>query len=317
MEAGTHSPWISRLLEAAGHRVIVANPRKVRAIYTADNKTDRKDAEMLARMVARLPNKRAPSSSPLRHLCTLVLRARMDAKLLYPIRHGSEASQKAFMILKSRDALVRSRVSLINGVRSLLKSIGMILPSGWSAACFARKAREHLDDDHTRLVDAMLECILVHTEEIRLLDKRITAMIEDTYPDAQRLQSVGGVGPITALAFILTVDDPDRFNKARDIGPFLGMTPRRDQSGDCDKQLPITKAGNAMLRRLLVNCATGGSVKSRTPMGWLWFHSNSCRNFYQVFRHVTDAPVVALTCCEERDLWDMDEGLQIRFPKIG
>jgi len=159
------------------------------------------------------------------------------------------------MILKSRDALVRSRVSLINGVRSLLKSIGTLLPSGWSADSFTRKAREHLDEEHTRLVDAMLECILVQTEEIRLLDKRITAMIEDRYPDAQRLQSVGGVGPITALAFILTIDDPHRFNKARDIGPFLGMTPRRDQSGDCDKQLPITKAGNAMLRRLLVNCS--------------------------------------------------------------
>ena len=211
--------------------MIVANPRKVRAIYTADNKTDRKDAEMLARI------------------------ARMDTKLLYPIRHGSEASQKAFMILKSRDALVRSRVSLINGVRSLLKSIGTLLPSGWSADSFTRKAREHLDEEHTRLVDAMLECILVQTEEVRLLDKRITAMLEDRYPDAQRLQSVGGVGPITALAFILTIDDPHRFNKARDIGPFLGMTPRRDQSGDCDKQLPITKAGNAMLRRLLVNCS--------------------------------------------------------------
>ena len=80
-------------------------------------------------------------------------------------------------------------------------------------------------------------------------------MIEQEYPEAQRLQEIPGVGPITALAFILVLEHHNRFKKARDVGPFLGLTPKRDQSGDLDKQLRITKAGNKMLRCLLVNCA--------------------------------------------------------------
>ena len=75
------------------------------------------------------------------------------------------------------------------------------------------------------------------------------------YPETQWLLQVQGVGPVTALAYVLTLEEPTRFEKSRTVGAFLGLTPRRDQSGQSDKQLPITKAGNTYLRQLLVNCA--------------------------------------------------------------
>jgi len=87
------------------------------------------------------------------------------------------------------------------------------------------------------------------------LDKKIDQLCREQYPETQRLQQVPGVGPITALSYILSIEDPKRFAKSSQGGPFLGLTPRRDQSGRVDKQLPITKAGNRYLRRLMVGSA--------------------------------------------------------------
>jgi transposase len=139
METGTHSPWVSRTLIALGCRVLVANARKVRAIWARSQKTDVKDAEMLARI------------------------ARLDPKLLYPIHHRSKKAQLDLEQVKARDLLVRLRTDLINHVRGAVKS--------------------------------------------------------------------------------------------RAIGPHLGLTPRKDQSGSSDKPLRISKEGNVYLRRLLVSCS--------------------------------------------------------------
>src|SRR5260370_10945253 len=100
MEAGCHSPWISRYLQALGSEVIVSNPRKVRAIYQHERKSDQRDAQMLARL------------------------GRMDRALLYPVRHSSEQAQQDLLRIKLRDSLVRARVGLINSVRFSLKSLG-------------------------------------------------------------------------------------------------------------------------------------------------------------------------------------------------
>jgi transposase len=104
-------------------------------------------------------------------------------------------------------------------------------------------------------LEPLIDTISDVSDRIKALDKKIERLIEDQYPEALALQQVQGVGPVTALAYILTIEDPDRFAKSRMVGPYLGLTPRRDQSGDIDKQLPITKAGNAYLRKLLVGCA--------------------------------------------------------------
>jgi len=231
MEASVHSAWISRLLTKLGATVYVGNPRKLRCIWDADDKTDARDARMLARI------------------------ARFDPKLLWPITHRSEEAQRDLQMLKARDALVSARTKLVNSARTSVKAFGLRLPSGWSAGAFACKAADELPEDLLMTLAPVLEAIQTLTDKIKSYDKSIERLAESKYPETERLRQVKGVGPLTALAFRLTIDDPSRFEKSRDVGPFLGLVPRRDQSGSMDKQLHITKAGNRYLRRLLVGCA--------------------------------------------------------------
>jgi transposase len=231
METGTHSPWVSRLLEQKGHRVLVANARKLRAISASHTKNDAEDARMLARL------------------------GRADPALLSPIKHRSEQGQRALLRIKVREALVRSRVNQMNSVRFLLKSLGLAVPSGSKAMTFTRKLRPMLDDATRGLVEPLLTMIDTLNAKIAELDDELDAFGREEHPVTLRLRQVPGVGPLTALAFVLTIEDPARFRDPRDVGAYLGLVPRRDQSGNTDKQLPITKAGNVQLRCLLVNCA--------------------------------------------------------------
>jgi len=231
METGSHSPWLSRFFTKQGHPVLVANARKTRAIWGDDRKSDQRDARMLARL------------------------GRVDPALLHPIRHCSEQTQRDMALLKARDILVRTRSSLISATRGVLKSLGIDLPTGCSAESFERKASALLNESERALVTAQLELIKVANEEIKLLDGKITTLIRERYPIASHLQQIHGVGPITALCFVLTIESPQRFKDNRQVGAYLGLVPRRDQSGQRDKQLRIAKAGNGYMRRLLVSCA--------------------------------------------------------------
>lgn len=233
IEAGMHSPWISRLIEEMGCRAIVANPRKLRAIFQNDRKSDELDARMLAKL------------------------ARADESLLYPIEHGSERAQRDLIRVKLRDNLVRQRVDVISSVRFSLKSLGIRLPSP-NTTCFAKRARKILEQDESEMLAAIepsLEVIDLMTKKIRQLDREIERLCELCYPETERLREIRGIGPITALTFVLIIGDPDRFERARDVGAYLGLVPKRDQSGETDKRLGISKAGNAYLRRLLVGSA--------------------------------------------------------------
>lgn len=231
LETGSHSPWVSRLLESEGLKPIVANARKLRSIYQSDRKSDKGDARMLAKL------------------------GRVDPTLLSPVRHRSEGAQRDLIKMKTRDALVRSRGNMINSVRFLLKSLGVRVPSGVRADCFVRKTRDSIEARHAELVEPLLRAVDAQSELIKKQEKLLKELAERKYPATGLLQTVHGVGPITSLRFVLTVEDPNRFAKPRDVGPFLGLTPRMDQSGETDKQLRITKAGNADMRKLLVNCA--------------------------------------------------------------
>jgi transposase len=231
METGTHSPWVSRLVAALGHPVIVANARKLRAISQSQTKCDREDAQMLARL------------------------GRADPKLLSPVRHRSEAAQRALVRLKVREALVRSRVNAINSVRFLLKSLGVFVSSSIKAMAFTRKVRGQLAAADSALVAPLLAAIDAVNEQIKQLDSELETLARERYPVTERLRQVPGVGPLTALCFVLTLESPERFAHARAAGPYLGLVARRDQSGESDKQLGITKAGHVQLRCLLVNCA--------------------------------------------------------------
>ena len=232
-EVGSHSPWISRFLKELGHEVIVANPRKLRAIYASDRKSDRNDARMLARI------------------------ARLDPQLLYPVQHGSEEAQRDLLQIKLRDNLVRQRVDIISSVRFTLKSMGRSLPSP-NTQCFAKRCRTILNDSDAPLltmIEPSLQVIDLLTKNIRELDRAIERLCDEKYPHTRRLRQVMGVGAITSLSFVLTIEDPERFRQPRDVAAYLGLVPKRDQSGGLDKQLRISKAGDAYLRRLLVGAA--------------------------------------------------------------
>jgi len=230
MEVGSHSRWVSQALRDLGHEVLVANARKLRVIFDNPRKGDRADSRTLARL------------------------ARLDPKLLFPIEHRSPQAQADLDVLRSRDALVRSRTLLINHVRGVVKSTGARIPSS-SASSFPSRAAGSLPESLRPALAPILETVRALNLEIRSYDRQIEDLCTSKYPDCQRLRSIHGVGPITALAFVLTLENPRRFEKSREVGPALGLVPRRDQSGKQDPQLHITKTGNTYLRRLLVSCA--------------------------------------------------------------
>jgi len=230
LEAGTHSPWISRYLTDLGATVIVANPRKLHAISRNERKCDRRDAQMLARL------------------------ARVDAALLHPIQHSSAQAQHDLLGLKLRDALVRNRVSLINAVRFTLKSLGHPVRNPASES-FHKHVLADIPADCLPVVQPLLTVLAHVTEQIKAMERDLVQRSKQVYPVTQRLQQIAGVGPLTALCFVLKVGDPQRFRRGRDVGAYLGLCPRRDQSGGTDKQLRISKCGDGLLRRLLVSAA--------------------------------------------------------------
>ena len=231
MEAGMHSPWVSRFLQELGLRGIVANPRKTRAIYENERKSDRRDAMMLARL------------------------ARMDPTLLHPLEHGSQEAQQDMLQIKLRDSLVRARVALINAVRFTLKSLGYPV-SNPSSACFHKLVLKEVPESIGEMIAHNVAAIAELTERTNqgagYLDQppgRRAISRDDLSPAGQ------WCGAITSLYFVLKVGNPGRFQRTRDIGAFLGLCPKRDQSGDTDKELPISKCGDRYLRRLLVSAA--------------------------------------------------------------
>lgn len=230
LEAGTQSGWIARLLRHFGHQVIVANPRDLAAITSSKKKSDRNDAEKLARL------------------------ARADLKLLNPTYVRSLESALDAIPLRARDGFVRARTQLVNVARSLAKIEGQRLPPTITKS-FGERALKELPAALAASMELLLRMIDLLSLAIEESVEDITTRMREKYPAALKLMQVPGVGPITALSFVLTLGSPERFRDSRDVGAFLGMTPKRKQSGERDPQLGISKAGDSNLRRLLVQCA--------------------------------------------------------------
>lgn len=230
LEVGTHSPWMSRLIEEAGHDLIIANPRRVRLIAENDSKTDDVDAELLARL------------------------ARVDPELLKPIVHRGAQAQRDRILILARDGLVRSRTQFINQVRGFAKSLGHRMPRSSSEA-FSKRVRERYPEELFPGQSTMLELIERLTSEIAAMDREIERLCQEQYPETGVMRQVTGVGALTSLTFVLTIEDPSRFEKSRAVGAYVGLRPRMRQSGEQQPQLRITKAGDALLRRYLVGAA--------------------------------------------------------------
>src|SRR6202161_514889 len=230
LETGTHSPWASRLLTELGHEVLVAHAQKVELITKSNRKDNRHDARTLARL------------------------ARIDPELLGPVRHRSAKAQIHLTVIRARAELVSARTALVNAARGLVKSYGQRLPK-----CGTYQVNEKLAEG----VSAQLRDVVVPllreveslNERIQEYEVRMEKIAKESYPHVSLLKQVKGVGTQIALTYVLTLEDPHRFPKSREVGCFLGLRPGRRNSGESQPQMHISKEGDRYLRTLLVQGA--------------------------------------------------------------
>jgi transposase len=157
-------------------------------------------------------------------------------------------------VLRARDELVQARTKLINHIRGAVKSVGERIPK-MSAEAFGLKVPAAIPEGLGSALGPLVLPLRSLTDQIRQHDKWIEKVAVERYPQSGRLRQVAGVGPLTSTAYVLTLEDPRRFALSRDVGAYLGLCPKRAQSGESDPQLRISKAGNSFLRRLLVGSA--------------------------------------------------------------
>ncbi len=230
VEAGGSSPWVSRLLERLGHEVIVCSPRRVRLIAESTLKNDKVDAEVLARLL------------------------RIDPVFLTPVRHRSEKAQLMRSKLLVRRSLGEARSKWINTVRGLLRAFGYRVSGNASHTFTGRVDRMNLPDELLEVIEPLLEQLDLVSGEIARRDEELAGMAREI-PAVDRLQQIPGVGPITSLYFVLSIDDPHRFRRSRDVAAFLGLRPVMRETGDTSHYGRITKEGDSEMRRLLVQAA--------------------------------------------------------------
>jgi transposase len=229
LEAGSQSAWISRELNQLGHEVIVANPRELKWITSSDTKNDPGDARKLA------------------------LLARADVRLLAPVEHRTAEQQAELAVIRARDAILRARTLLINSARSLAKGFGLRLPKSITGT-FGERAADALPEGLRTVLGGLLEQIDAISQAIAGYDQQI-AELAGKHPELARLESIPGVGRLTAMTFVLTLGRVERFAHSRDVAGFLGLRPSQRQSGARDPQLGISKSGDPYMRKLLVQCA--------------------------------------------------------------
>jgi transposase len=230
IEVGTHSAWVQESIAGCGHEVLVANPRLMEGSKRRKRKNDRIDANKLARL------------------------GRVDPQSLHPIKHRSREVRQDLVLLRARDALVAVRTELINTTRGLVKSMGTRLPK-CSSGSFGHKAGEAIPEPVREALLPLVQLVEGLSVCIASYDRRIEELSSNKYGHTKILRQVKGVGPITALAYVLTLENPERFAKSREVGPYLGLVPKQEDSGEIQPQLGISKAGDTMLRRLLVGSA--------------------------------------------------------------
>lgn len=206
LETGTHSPWMARVGQQCGHQVLVANARELRLIYGGTNKTDRLDAVKLARL------------------------ARVDPALLNPITHRGEQQQADLAVIAARELLVKMRTEAINFVRGSVKPSSARVPA-CAAETFTSAAAGQVPELLRNALAPLLEQIDRLSEQIREYDERLEHLAQTRYPETKLLTQVAEVGTLTALTFRLTLGEVERFTRSRDVGCYVGLRPKRDQSG--------------------------------------------------------------------------------------
>lgn len=230
LEVGTHSPWVAATVKAAGHSVVAVNPHRFKLIAASRRKTDANDAELLARA------------------------RRMDVGMLQPVKHRGEETRSQLAMLRSRDRLVSTRTSLVNHIRGVLKSFGVKV-GNCGKLTFHERVVPHIPTELMPALAPILATLGTLTEQIRALDASIEQLAAQHQDVLKVLTSIPRVGTLTALAFLLAIEHPERFKRSRDVGAYFGLCPARRQSGQSDPKLGITKEGDKLVMKLLVQCA--------------------------------------------------------------
>jgi transposase len=179
--------------------------------------------------------------------------ARVDPQLLSPIQHRGEQTQLDLAVIRARAELMEARTKLINSARGLVKPLGERLKK-----CDADQVSvglgKSLSANAHAVIEPLLKAVEAISKEIGKYDEQLEQMAK-RYPEVKVLQQVYGVGPVISLTFVLTLDDGQRFAHSRDVGPYLGLTPKQRESGESQPELGISKAGDGLLRSLLVQGA--------------------------------------------------------------
>lgn len=231
LEAGPLSQWLHAGLTKQGFAAVLLETRQANAVLKSmRNKTDRKDAQGLAQL--------------------------LRTGWYREVHAKSRPAQDVRALLTARRQVLGSLVQVENSIRGLLKTVGARLPKGGRRA-FAARARAAAAA-MPLLAEGVESLLAVHAtlerEAVRLT-KQVVALAGQNEA-ARRLATVPGVGAITALAFVATVDEPGRFARSRAVGAHLGLTPKRYQSGETDRGGRISKCGDGLMRSLLFEAAT-------------------------------------------------------------
>jgi transposase len=180
--------------------------------------------------------------------------ARIDPMLLSPVRHRGAEAQADLAVIRARRVLVRARTMLINAARGLTKSFGERLRKCGAGQVAPTLAAELSAEVRAAVVPLLAEVEALN-QRIAAYDRQLEQLVKEHYPEVERLTQVKGVGTQIALTFVLTVDDPNRFQRSREVGCYMGLRPGRRNSGKSEPQLHISKEGDCYMRSLLVQGA--------------------------------------------------------------
>jgi transposase len=228
-ESGPLSTWHWHELKKLGLPVICLDARHAKAALSLQlNKSDRNDASGLAQIVRTGWYREVAVKS-------------LDGQLIRSL-------------ITTRAQLVRMRVDLANQIRGILKPFGLVAGKGGGQPFVDRVRTLVTGGPLEDVAEALLSAWQVVSKQIALLSRRLILMARQD-PVVRRLMTAPGVGTVIALTFVSIIDDPKRFTKSRNVGAYLGLTPRRYQSGEVDRSGRISKCGDALMRAYLFEAA--------------------------------------------------------------
>jgi transposase len=232
LESGNLTHYLKKGLQEMGFKVVTMEARKMAAILaTVINKTDKNDARGIAEA--------------------------LKANHYKECVHRSDEAMEIRTILHSRKTVVEERSHLTTSIKGHLKVYGIKLGKG-SGKNFRAKVEQSIVNLKSRIkqvIDSLLNVLDVLEQEIKELDKLVKEIAKQD-ENVKLLQSMDGVGPITALAFKAEIDQAKRFENSKDVGAYIGLTPKQHSSGEINRQGGISKQGSKQVRCLLVEAAT-------------------------------------------------------------